>query len=153
MVSRSRSRWGRCCSRRVSRPLRPQRNPPKQTLAPPRPEKPRRHPRTQPREWYLDPAGDSLVAVGFVLGSTGGGLLIGAQVLSGRENAELVDHAARLDRVRNMRIVGGVVLGVGGALLIAGAVRWGLIARTAKRTQVAALLGGGVTGLSLSGRF
>lgn len=106
------------------------------------------------RKWYLDPVGDSLVALGAVGVGVGAGLLVGASVLGGKpQAASYADHVARIDREKNLKIAGAISAGVGGALLIGGAIRWGVVARKSKRATVGLLWGNGLTGVTLRGRF
>ena len=116
------------------------------------------------RSWYQDPLAASLVAVGVVGVGVGTGLLVKAEIDAKRnENQEpdpgddTLDYgefSARADRIETFRIAGGVVAGVGGALLIGGAVRWAVLGVREKRnTNVAVTWGRDFTGLTLSGRF
>jgi uncharacterized protein (DUF2062 family) len=53
-----------------------------------------------------------------------------------------------------MTIAGGVVLGVGGALLVGGAIRWAVLGvRQRRRTSAGPLLHPRSVGLAISGRF
>lgn len=112
-------------------------------------------PRDGAGKWYLDPAGDALVAVGVVGVGVGVGLLAGAGVLEGQPQPPgYAEHVDRLERVELLRTVGGITAGVGGALLIGGVVRWVIVSRRGGRANNVGLLWQrGVAGLQVSGRF
>jgi tetratricopeptide (TPR) repeat protein len=106
--------------------------------------------------WYLDPIGDSLVAVGLVGTGAGVGLLVAAQVEQGKDAASYEEFDDRQRKVRTFRIAGGVTAGIGGALLIGGIVRWILVGTRrppSSTARVGVLYDGAMSGLSLSGRF
>jgi tetratricopeptide (TPR) repeat protein len=106
------------------------------------------------RRWYQDPLGGALVGAGVAGVGAGVGLLVAAQIEHSKGSSNYGDFADRRDRVRNFRIAGGVVLGVGVALLIGGATRWGLLARKEKKGATAGImLDRSTAGLTLSGRF
>ncbi|MBL4684402.1 MAG: hypothetical protein JKY37_07415 [Nannocystaceae bacterium] len=112
-------------------------------------------PRDGARKWYLDPAGDGLVAFGVVGVGVGVGLIAGAGVLAGQPQPPgYADHVDRLERIQLLRTVGGITAGVGGALLIGGVVRWVIVSRRGGRaSNVGLLWHRGVAGLQVSGRF
>lgn len=109
--------------------------PPGETGAPRNPDAPPKRPAGSPRAWYRDPAGGVLVATGGV--ST----IIGASVLglalSRDRKAAGADtegsYVAEKDAVRTPHRAGIAVLSVGGALLVAGIVRWAVVASRAKQ--------------------
>lgn len=105
------------------------------------------------RKWYLDPLGDTLVAVGVVGVGVGAGLLIGAQVEATQGSSSYSAHGDRVDRVDRFRIGGAVALGVGGALIIGGAVRWGILASRSKSDAQAIRIVPTGRGLAITGRF
>lgn len=113
------------------------------------------------RKWYLDPLGDTLVAFGVAGTGAGIGLLVAAQVQQNKvEDAPSYDEFdANTKKVRTLRIAGGATLGVGGLLLIGGAIRWAVLGLRPKRAAAKSSAHLGViydrstAGLSLSGRF
>jgi tetratricopeptide (TPR) repeat protein len=115
-----------------------------------------------PRKWYKDPLGDTLVAVGLAGTGAGVGLLVAAQLQQSKSSETYADFDERLDKIRTLRIAGGATLGVGGALLIGGVVRWMVLGLRPKASATAGLhraprmglhYDGVNAGLSLSGRF
>jgi hypothetical protein len=104
--------------------------PPPPDVAPPVDEPPRD--RTQ-RPWHRDPLGGVLVGVGLATAAAGAGVLAAAQVQSGQQAPTYGMFANQSDRIDSMRIAGGVVLGVGAALLIGGVVRWAVLGARQKR--------------------
>ncbi|MEM6996487.1 MAG: hypothetical protein AAF721_38640, partial [Myxococcota bacterium] len=91
-----------------------------------------------PRPWFRDPLGDVLVGVGVAAAVTGGALVGVAYRDAGGAESAGDDRAfgQALDRAQTLERAGAVTLGIGGALIIGGVVRWALVARAAKRTQV-----------------
>jgi hypothetical protein len=93
------------------------------------------------RAWYRDPAGGVLVATGGV------SMVIGASVLglalSRDRKASGADtegsYVAEKDAVRAPHRAGIAVLSVGGALLVAGVVRWAVIASRSRQTARASV--------------
>ena len=110
----------------------------------------------EPRRWYQDPLGDTLVGVGAAAAAAGGSLLIVAQL---QQNGATTygDLEGRVDGIDRMRIAGGATLGAGGALLIGGIVRWAVVSRRAKSSSrtahVAPVFDGTFTGISVGARF
>ena len=112
------------------------------------------------RRFYLDPLGDGLVAGGLVAAITGGALLTVAQVkVQNLADAPTYgDFAADRDAVaaqsRTFRITGGVLIGVGAALVAGGVARW-MIVRSGggKRERPSAWIAPQMTGVALGGRF
>ena len=96
--------------------------------------------RAAPRRFYRDAAGDILVGLGLAASATGAAL-----VAVGYRTANRADEAADdrafgldLDRAQTLERAGAVTLGLGGALLVAGIVRWILVERRfARATQAA----------------
>jgi tetratricopeptide (TPR) repeat protein len=105
------------------------------------------------RRWYADPLGGTLVGVGVAGIGAGVGLIVAAQLEEGKQSPSYGDFADRVQRIETFRIAGGVVLGVGGALLIAGAVRWGILSARERRANVAVTLDRHLAGLTIRGRF
>lgn len=116
--------------------------------------------RERSRRFYLDPLGDGLVAGGLVAAIAGGALLTVAQVkVSHLADAPTygdfaADHDAVAAQSRTFRITGGVLLGVGAALVAGGVARW-MILRSGggKSSRPSAWLAPQVAGVALGGRF
>lgn len=93
--------------------------------------------------WARDPWGGVLVAVGGVAAITGGGLLL---VSNGSKDAPPAEteraHTQREAGVRNTSTAGFVLIGAGAALLIGGIVRYSVLARRGRATE---LSDGGLT--------
>jgi len=107
--------------------------------------------------WYRDVPAPILLGVGMVGVGVGAGLLGQAASLD-PENAD--DYGAfesERDQQHSRRIAGGVILGVGGALLVGGVVRYILVARKndAQRSPAALTpsFGPHQAGLTIRGRF
>jgi hypothetical protein len=106
------------------------------------------------RPWYRDPWGGALVGVGAAATATGIGLLATAAVEQNNPCDTYDCFEQQQARVDRMTIAGGVVVGVGGALLVAGAIRWGVLgARQRGRTSAGPLLHPRTVGVSIAGRF
>jgi len=104
-----------------------------------------------PTPWYRDPAGDALVGVGLAT-SIAGGVVLGLGIREGNTRGDAPSDLAfseQVDRANTMTLAGGVTLGIGGAVAIAGVVRWALVGRRARAVNVAI----GRNGLVLSGRL
>ena len=116
---------------------------------------PRKKRNRKDRPWHRDPLGGVLVGVGAATAAAGGTILIVAEVQNNTqaENYELMMQ--RNDRIKSMRVAGAVVLGVGGALLIGGVVRWAVLGAKQNRSRTAVLpaFGPGQAGLTLRRRF
>jgi tetratricopeptide (TPR) repeat protein len=87
--------------------------------------------RTPERPWYRDPIGGALVGVGGLSTIVGGSVLgiaiaQDARAIDSSTEGEFVDAK---DRARVRHRVGIALISVGAALLVAGAVRWTLVAR------------------------
>lgn len=109
----------------------------------PRPAVPRRR----------DPAGIALLSVGGVITATGIGLLVAAEVEHRRAKSASVhqDYSDTVTRARAEQIAGFVVLPVGVALAVGGAIRLGVVRK--RRRRVAFTPGLGHPSLVISGRF
>ncbi|MBV1857560.1 MAG: hypothetical protein KUG77_04045 [Nannocystaceae bacterium] len=113
---------------------------------------------TQPKakQWYKDPAGGVLTGLGVVGVGAGAALLI---VASGNANGapdapSLSDYHSQSDTALTQRNAGAGVLTVGGALLVAGVIRYVLVAKKNKASATASVwTAPGSGGLVLSGRF
>jgi tetratricopeptide (TPR) repeat protein len=83
----------------------------------------------------VDPAGVALLTTGVVLGGVGGGLLgAGAGKARGLDDATNYDaYGDRAADVRTLRIAGGVLAGVGGALILAGIIKLVVHRRASRR--------------------
>lgn len=85
--------------------------------------------------WYRDPAGGVLVAIGGVSTVIGASLL--GLALSRDRKASSADteggYVGEKDSARTPHRAGIVVLSVGGALLVAGVVRWAIVASRARK--------------------
>ena len=110
------------------------------------------------RAWYKDIPAPILLGVG-VVGVGVGGAFLGAAARLDPENA--ADYGAfeveREDQ-RDLRIRGGIILGIGGALVIGGAIRYALVARkidaeNASTARVMPTFGRRWGGVSVQGRF
>jgi hypothetical protein len=87
-------------------------------------------PPAKPKPWHRDAAGAALIGSGLAIAAIGGGLLGGSYVRARDRNAESeTGWESRGDAVRTLSVTGIVLLAVGGALTIAGAARWGAVAR------------------------
>ena len=87
-------------------------------------------PPVQPKPWHRDAAGAALLGSGLAIAAIGGGLLGGSYVRARDRGVESeTDWESRGDSVRTLSISGIVLLALGGALTIAGAARWGAVAR------------------------
>jgi len=108
------------------------------------------------KQWYKDPAGGVLTGLGVVGVGAGAALLI---VASGNAKGapdapSLADYNSQSDTALTQRNAGAGVLSVGGALLVAGVIRYVLVAKKNKASATAAVwTAPGSGGLVLSGRF
>ncbi len=108
------------------------------------------------KEWYKDPAGGVLTGLGVVGVGAGAALLI---VASGNAKGapdapSLADYNSQSDTALTQRNAGAGVLSVGGALLVAGVIRYVLVAKKNKASATASVwTAPGSGGLVFSGRF
>jgi tetratricopeptide (TPR) repeat protein len=77
--------------------------------------------------WWRDPAGGALFGVGLAAVATGAGLLGHGQVLASDSKDDLGAYRAA-GNVTEFRIAGGVVLGIGGALVLGSVIRYAVVA-------------------------
>lgn len=111
--------------------------------------------RPRDKKWSRDPLAASLTAIGIAGVGAGIGVLVAGIV----EKKKSLENYGEFDKrhvpARNMQIAGGVVLGVGAAVLVGGIVRFAVLGSRAKkqRNGVAAMLSRGTVGVALSGRF
>lgn len=89
-----------------------------------------------PRPWYRDPWGGTLTGLGGVALITGVGLYGGALVTAGdAKDAASVDlYGQRIERAMVMGRAGIGVIVTGSALVLAGAIRWGVVSRRSAKT-------------------
>lgn len=110
-----------------------------------------------PREkrWSRDPLAASLTAVGIAGVGAGVGVLAAGIVEKNKAPATYGEFDTQQARARRMQIAGGVVLGVGAAVLVGGIVRFAILGSRAKkqRNGITAMLGRETVGVVLSGRF
>ncbi len=99
------------------------------------PPQPKPQPPPPPRRpWHRDPAGIALVTTGLVFAAIGGGLLGGAYGRAGDRSGEgETSWESRTNSVRVLSTSGYALIGTGAALLIAGAIRWAIVARKARK--------------------
>ncbi len=109
----------------------------------------------QRKKWYTDPYAPILIGVGAVGVGIGGYYLAEASEENARQPEQYDEFAAKGERVRQLQVRGGVILGVGGALLLTGVIRYAILAAKGRRskTAFAPSVGPRWAGASLSGRF
>jgi hypothetical protein len=109
--------------------------PPPAAVAPETDPPPPRAAPPAPRRWYADPLGNGLFWPGLAVAAAGSGLLGAAH--RNRAAAEDADsEPAYLDTLGaapEMSAAGIALLSVGGALMLAGVIRYAVVARRAKR--------------------
>ncbi len=117
---------------------------------PPQDAKPR-----QKKHWSRDPLAASLTGVGIAAVGAGVGVLVAGIVEKKKASDTYGEFDDRQARARNMQIAGGVVLGVGAAVLVGGIVRFAILGARAKKQKngVAGFYTPGGGGLVLTGRF
>lgn len=99
------------------------------------PDTPSKRPHKQ-ATWYRDPAGGVLVALGGVSVVIGGSVL-GIALSRDKKAADAANEGGFVDRkdsARTQHRVGIAVLSIGGALLVAGIVRWAVVASKGQRS-------------------
>lgn len=112
-------------------------------------------PKEPVKRWYVDPYAPVLIGVGAIGVGLGGYFLKQASDENARQPEQYDEFAAKGDRVRRLQIQGGVILGVGAALLLTGAIRYAVLGARDRRsrTAVAPTLGPRWAGISVGGRF
>jgi len=108
------------------------------------------------KEWYKDPAGGVLTGLGVVGVGAGAALLIVASgnAKGASDAPSLADYNSQSDTALTQRNAGAGVLSVGGALLVAGVIRYVLVAKKNKASATASVwTAPGSGGLVFSGRF
>lgn len=108
------------------------------------------------KQWYKDPAGGVLTGLGVV--GVGAGVALLAVASSTAKNAPgaptVTDYNTQSDQALTQRNAGAGVLSVGGALLVAGIVRYAIVAKKNKAATTASVwTAPGAGGLVVSGRF
>ncbi len=106
------------------------------------------------RPWHRDPLGGALVGVGAAGVAIGIGLLAAAAVERNNPCDQYDCFQAQRLRMDRFTIAGAVVLGVGGALLVGGVVRWAVLGKRQRaRASAGPLLLPRSAGVSVLGRF
>ena len=103
----------------------------------PEPLQPVAPPPEPKRPWHRDPAGAALLGSGLVFAAIGAGLL-GGSFARARDRRE--SESAWESRGRSVRVLstsGIVLLGTGGALVVASVVRWAIVARRGRASSPA----------------
>jgi hypothetical protein len=114
-------------SLRIAEPPPPQVPPPEAAPA----EHEALAPRPEPPPWQKDPAAGAFAGVGSVAIALGVGLVVGAHTLraDAPNTSNEREFEARVTTTRGMNIAGWSTLAIGCTLLVAAALRWGLLAR------------------------
>lgn len=107
------------------------------------------------KKWYADPYAPVLIGVGAIGVGIGGYYLGQASEENSKQPEQYDEFAAKGERVRQLQVQGGVILGVGGALVLTGAIRYAVLGARGRRNKTAftPLVGPRFTGASFSGRF
>ncbi len=110
---------------------------------------------TQGKRWYVDPYAPVLIGVGAVGVGVGAYYLGQASEENSKQPEQYDEFAAKGDRVKKLQVQGGVILGVGGALVLAGAIRYTILGVRGRRNRTALVpaVGPRWSGVSFSGRF
>ncbi|MBV1857937.1 MAG: CDC27 family protein [Nannocystaceae bacterium] len=110
--------------------------------------------RSGAKKWYADPYAPVLIGVGAIGVGIGGYYLAQASAENSKQPELYDEFAAKGERVRQLQVQGGVILGVGGALVLTGAIRYVILGVRARNEMAfTPLVGPRFTGASLSGRF
>jgi len=112
----------------------------------------------EPRKpWYTDVYAPIFIGVGAVGVGVGGYFLSEAAKENARQPEQYDEFAAKGDRVTQLQVRGGVILGIGGALVLTGAIRYAVLAARGRKSKTAFVpspsLGRRWAGVSFSGRF
>ena len=107
------------------------------------------------KKWYVDPYAPVLIGLGAVGVGVGGYYLGQASEENSKQPEQYDEFAAKGERVLQLQVQGGVILGVGAALILTGAIRYTVLGVRGRRnkTAFAPAVGPRFTGASLSGRF
>jgi tetratricopeptide (TPR) repeat protein len=109
--------------------------PPAPVVVPPDDRPPPPPPPPKPRPWYADPLGNALVWPGLAVAGVGAGLL-GAAHRNRAAAAGAASEPAYLDTLGSapeMSEAGIALLSIGGALMLAGTIRWAVLAHRSRR--------------------
>ncbi len=108
-----------------------------------------------PKAWYKDPYAPVLIGVGAVGVGVGGYFLSEASKENAASPEQYDEFAKKGERVQQLQIRGGVILGVGGALVLAGVIRYTVLGVKGRRATTAFVPTAGPrwAGISASGRF
>jgi hypothetical protein len=133
------------CTAQPSGAAPPPARPPSGSVPPKAPDKPR-------RQWVRDPAGGVLVALGSAVGITG--VLLTVLALPRDDSAASAgnedEYINRKDAARVQHRVGIAACAVGGAMLVAGVTRWGVLAARERKRRMSAGVSGSSRGASVS---
>lgn len=112
-------------------------------------------PKSSGKKWYADPYAPVLIGVGAIGVGIGGYYLGQASEENSKQPEQYDEFAAKGERVRQLQVQGGVILGVGGALILTGAIRYAVLGVRGRRSKTAftPVVGPRFTGASFSGRF
>lgn len=130
------------CEKTLALETKPDPEPPSPAVAPepelePPPDRVDTPPPPKPRPWYRDPWGGTLVGLGVVGLAVGGGLY-GQAVADEKAaaNADDVDaYGHRIERASTLSRAGIAMFAVGGALTVAGIIRWSVLAARGRETH------------------
>lgn len=92
---------------------------------------------TPPKAWYKDPYAPILIGLGAAGVGVGGFFLVQAAEEKAKQPMQYDDFESKGERVQALQIRGGVILGVGGALVLAGAIRWAVLGARGRRANTA----------------
>lgn len=109
------------------------------------------------KKWFLDPAGGVLSGLGIV-GVVGGGALLGVASSNAKKVGDQdtnTDYLDARDGATQRRNGGVAALAIGSTLLVAGVIRYAVVAKKSKRATASLWVDprGGVAGLVWTGRF
>ncbi len=106
------------------------------------------------KHWYADPYAPVMAGLGIV-GLGVGGYFLGQASKENKEQPDRYDEfEAKADRVQALRIRGGVITGIGGALFLGGVIRYAVLGvRERKAVSIGPVLSPRWTGLTIRGRF
>ena len=105
------------------------------------------------RPWIADPLGASLSSIG-IAGLVSGAVVLGSGSQQGKrapDEGSHDDYVAMTNAAITKQRVGGIVMGIGTAILIGGIVRYAVVAKRDKRERLA--LGVAPNGIAIRARF